>query len=170
GCEVPSSRFKVQGWAIMAGYSATPLAKKVGIKEGCRLHLAGAPRDDSKGVAPLPPGVKFVRQLNTETDIMHLFVTQRTELCEGLDAALTTLKPDGVIWVSWPKRASGVATEVTEDTIRDVALPLGLVDIKVCAISDVWSGLKLVIRKELRKSRRNVEGIPSKRPSKPTRQ
>jgi hypothetical protein len=136
----------------MAGYSATPLAKKLGIKEGSRVFLVAAPQSYAACVAPLPPGVKFMRRMDGETDIVHLFASQRKKLCEALNAALARLKPDGVIWVSWPKKASGMATDITEDTIRDVALPLGLVDIKVCAVDDVWSGLKLVIRKELRKT------------------
>jgi len=136
----------------MAGYSGTPLAQKLGIKEGCKIHLSDAPANYLKLVSPLPPGVKVVRSISSDTDIVHLFSMSRSQLAKALRAALAKLKQDGTIWVSWPKKASKVPTDITEDTIREVALPLGLVDIKVCAVDEVWSGLKLVIRRENRKS------------------
>jgi hypothetical protein len=134
----------------MAGYSATPLAKKLGIKAGYRIFLVDAPEHYPKLVAPLPDGVRFVARVGGDTDIVHLFATRKTLLAKALRAALAKLKPDGAIWVSWPKKASKQPTDITEDTIREIALPLGMVDIKVCAVDDVWSGLKLVIRKENR--------------------
>jgi hypothetical protein len=135
----------------MAGYSGTPLAKKLGIKAGYKIFLAGAPEHYPKLVAPLPDGVRFVARAGGDTDIVHVFATRKALLAKALRAALAKLKPDGAIWVSWPKKSSKQPTDIIEDTIREIALPLGLVDIKVCAVDDVWSGLKLVIRKENRK-------------------
>ena len=135
----------------MAGYSGTPLAQKLGIKPDYRIHVANPPGNYRKLVAPLPKGVKLVPRVSGDTDIVHLFSTSRGDLAGKLRAALAKLKVDGVIWVSWPKKSSKVATDISEDTVRELALPLGLVDIKVCAVDDVWSGLKLVIRKENRK-------------------
>jgi len=134
----------------MAGYSGTPLAKKLGIKPGSRLFVAGAPPDYARLVAPLPNDVKIVSRMTGDTDIAHLFTTHRADLTAKLRSTLAMLKPAGAIWISWPKKASKVPTDITEDTIREVALPLGLVDIKVCAVNEVWSGLKLVIRKACR--------------------
>jgi hypothetical protein len=136
----------------MAGYSGTPLVKKLGIGEGSRIFLSGAPPHylDLIG-GRLPDRATLAAKLDARTDIAHVFETDRTRLARTLKAAIGKLKPDGVIWVSWPKKASKVPTDITEDTIREVALPLGLVDVKVCAVDEVWSGLKLVIRKELRK-------------------
>jgi hypothetical protein len=134
----------------MAGYSGTPLAKKLGIKAGYKIFLAGAPDHYPKLVAPLPDGVRFVARVGGDTDIVHLFAIRKTLLTKSLRAALAKLKPDGAIWVSWPKKSSKQPTDITEDTIREIALPLGLVDIKVCAVDETWSGLKLVIRKENR--------------------
>ena len=132
------------------GYSGTPLAAKLGIKEGSRVLLVGAPQDFLALLEPTPAGVLFERKAGPRVDIAHIFVTQKEELARHLSALRRTLKPEASLWVSWPKKAAKVATTVTEDTIREVALPLGFVDIKVCAVSPVWSGLKLVVRKELR--------------------
>ena len=137
----------------MTGYSGTPLAKKLGIKPGARLFVAGAPVNYLELVAPLPENVQLTARLRPDTDIVHVFSAQRVKLVEALRSALAKMKPDGAIWVSWPKKASRMQTDITEDTIREVALPMGLVDIKVCAVDDTWSGLKLVLRKEKRKSR-----------------
>jgi len=134
----------------MAGYSGTPLAKKLGIKEGSRLFLSGAPKNYVQLVAPLPKGVKLSPRIDSETDIVHVFSTERARLRTALRDSLGKLKKDASIWVSWPKKSSKVPTDITEDTIREVALPLGLVDIKVCAVDEVWSGLKLVLRKKNR--------------------
>jgi hypothetical protein len=102
-------------------------------------------------LAPIPPGVKFEKKLGRGTTLVHLFLTERSELTERLLGLRGTMDPEAAVWVSWPKKASKVPTSITEDVIREVALPMGYVDIKVCAVSDVWSGLKLVVRKELRK-------------------
>src|SRR5262249_37540061 len=99
---------------------------------------------------PLPPEVSFQKRCDQTTDIAHVFVTEREQLQKLLDALRKKLKPDASVWVSWPKKASKVPTTVTEDIIRQLALPLGFVDVKVCAVTEVWSGLKLVVRKELR--------------------
>ena len=133
-----------------AGYSGTPLAKKLGIKASSRVLLHGAPEGFVDLLQPLPAGVMFERQAGPRVDMAHVFVTRSEDLGEQLVALRQQLRPDAAVWVSWPKKAAKVPTTVTEDTIREVALPLGWVDIKVCAVSEVWSGLKLVVRKELR--------------------
>jgi hypothetical protein len=104
-------------------------------------------------VAPLPEGVRLARKIDAETDIVHIFSAERARLEAALRGSLARLKQNGVIWVSWPKKSSKVPTDITEDTIRELALPMGLVDIKVCAVDEVWSGLKLVVRKENRRGR-----------------
>jgi hypothetical protein len=134
----------------MAGYSGTPLPKKLGIKPGARLCFVNAPPGYPALLEPLPEDVVIVPGESPAIDLVHGFVKSRAELVELLDLYKNRIKQDGVIWVSWPKKAAKIATDVTEDTVREVALPLGLVDIKVCAVDDVWSGLKLVIRKENR--------------------
>jgi len=134
----------------VAGYSGTPLAKKLGIVAGSRIFLSDAPKNYMELVAPLPEGVRVASKIDGETDIVHIFSVQRTRLTAALRTTLKRLKPDGMIWVSWPKKSSKVPTDITEDTIREVALPMGLVDIKVCAVDEVWSGLKLVLRKKTR--------------------
>jgi hypothetical protein len=134
---------------VAPGYSGTPLAKKLGIKAAARVLSLSAPADYPTWLAPLPEAVVFGANAQ-DADVIHLFVTERAVLTENLNAFRHQMKPDAAIWVSWPKKASKVPTDITEDTIREVCLPIGLVDIKVCAVSDVWSGLKLVIRKELR--------------------
>lgn len=133
-----------------AGYSGTPLARKLGIKAGTRVLASDAPEDYRAWLSPLPEGVVFEAALSASTDVVHLFVDRREDLAAALTSLRANIRRDGAIWVSWPKKASRVPTDITEDVIRDIALPLGLVDIKVCAVSEVWSGLKLVIRKELR--------------------
>jgi hypothetical protein len=132
------------------GYSGTPLAKKLGIGQGSRLHLIDAPADYPALFDSFPPEVQIDAQPGAATDIVHLFVTRRADLARHLARLRRTLGPSAMVWVSWPKQASKVPTDVTEDTIRELALPLGYVDVKVCAVSVVWSGLKLVVRKALR--------------------
>lgn len=131
------------------GYSGTPLAKKLGIKESSHILLLGEPEDFASLLDP-PVGVVFESIAGPHVDIAHIFVTRKEELATHLGALRKKLKPDAAVWVSWPKKAARVPTTVTEDTIREVALPIGFVDIKVCAIGEVWAGLKLVVRKELR--------------------
>ena len=132
----------------MAGYSATPLWKKLGYAHGARAWVTGAPAYYSN-ILSLPPEVKVTWLARAEPGIkfVHVFTGQAATLQKHLASLRRTIAPDGVVWVSWPKKASGVPTDITEDTIRKLALPLGFVDIKVCAVDDTWSGLKLMIRK-----------------------
>jgi len=136
-----------------AGYSGTPLAKKLGIKTGMAVVVVGFSGDYAELVEPVPEGaeIRIAGGMPTApVDILHLFTNSRDELFHLLDEARGAIRQDGAIWVSWYKKAAKLPTEITEDTIRDAALPMGLVDVKVCAVNDVWSGLKLVIRKERR--------------------
>jgi hypothetical protein len=134
-----------------AGYSGTPLAKKLGIGTGHRVWLAQAPASYQTLVAP-SDGVTFVAKPSNTTDVAHVFTSKRRELEKTLRSLRSALKPNAAIWVSWPKKSSKVPTDITEDVIREVALPMGFVDVKVCAVDETWSGLKLVVRKELRKT------------------
>lgn len=134
----------------MAGYSGTPLASKLGLKPPLDVLLVGAPSGYRDWLGELPAGVSFKASIKGPVRAAHVFVTKRADLRGRLLTLRGQLEPAGFVWVSWPKKASKVATDVTEDTIRELALPLGFVDVKVCAVSDVWSGLKLVIRKEQR--------------------
>jgi hypothetical protein len=132
------------------GYSGTPLAKKLGFKERSLVLLIDAPKDYAQLVAPMTAGVQFISRPSRNVDIAHVFVSRRSTLSKHLIQLRETLDVEASIWVSWPKKAANVPTDITEDTIREVALPLGFVDIKVCAVTEIWSGLKLVLRKELR--------------------
>lgn len=134
----------------MAGYSGTPLAAKLGIKPGSAVLVVNEPPNYRQLLAPLPPDVTFVKKLTNSVDLVHLFTKSAAELDAKLRLWRHAIKRDATIWVSWPKKASKVATDITEDVIREVALPMGFVDVKVCAVDETWSGLKLVIRKELR--------------------
>ena len=133
-----------------SGYSGTPLAKKLGYKASTRVVLVGAPNDYMAMLEPFGADVVFERSATYGTDLAHVFVTERSALAKELSGLRKKLKPEAAVWVSWPKKSAKVHTNVTEEVIRQVALPLGFVDIKVCAVSQVWSGLKLVVRKELR--------------------
>jgi hypothetical protein len=134
-----------------AGYSGTPLWKKLGIRVGTSVLAVNAPANYATLFPDLPANVTFVDEADPPVGFVHLFVTTKADLAARIPKLLAALRPDGVIWVSWPNKAAQVKTDVAEDTIRDVALPLGLVDVKVCAIDAVWSGLKLVIRVANRK-------------------
>ena len=134
----------------MAGYSGTPLAKKLGIKEKFKVFAIGAPEGYRAMLEPLPASVLFTSGVDASTDMVHIFTTRRTELSRALATFRERLAPDATVWVSWPKKSAKVATEITEDTVREVALPSGFVDVKACAINEIWCGLKLVVRKELR--------------------
>ncbi len=131
----------------MAGYSGTPLIKKLGIKEGMGIRFIHAPNHYKDLLGPLPEGVSFAQAY---FKFQHAFYSERADFEAELAGLMEQMDRDGMIWVSWPKKASKVPTSMTEDVIRDVALPIGLVDVKVCAVDEVWSGLKLMIRKELR--------------------
>ncbi len=133
-----------------AGYSGTPLVKKLGIKPGFRLYVINPPADYLDLIHPVPEDVTFLKRIGNDLDMIHFFSKSRRELTIRIQACMQRIHPDAMIWVSWPKKASKVPTDITEDVIREVILPLGLVDVKVCAVDQIWSGLKLVIRKELR--------------------
>jgi len=135
------------------GYSGTLLVKKLGIKPGTKLVVVGdVPKEYKSWLAPLPERVTIAGKGKPPLEAVHVFVTKRADLAKHIEHLRRALVPDGYVWISWPKRASKVPTNITEDTIREVALPLGFVDIKVCAVSEVWSGLKLVIRVSERKA------------------
>lgn len=136
----------------MAGYSGTPLARKLGIKPGLRAHVVNAPENYQELLGPLPEDVTFVPTLRGKIDFIHAFVTAADDLAAKLATYRKRIVDNGVIWVSWPKKAAKVPTDVTEDVVRELALPLGLVDVKVCAVDETWSGLKLVIRVTERRS------------------
>jgi len=133
-----------------AGYSGTPLPQKLGIKDGHRIAVISAPSAFALGV--LPAGVTLYRSLAGKAmlDVLVVFVTRRAELVTRITSCRPRMQPAAGLWIAWPKKASRMATDITEDTVREVALPTGLVDNKVCAIDEIWSGLRLVIRKELR--------------------
>jgi hypothetical protein len=135
------------------GYSGTLLVEKLGIKPGTKLVVVGdVPKEYKSWLAPLPERVTIAGKGKPPLEAVHVFVTKRADLAKHVEHLRRALVPDGYVWISWPKRASKVPTNITEDTIREVALPLGFVDIKVCAVSEVWSGLKLVIRVSERKA------------------
>jgi hypothetical protein len=134
----------------VSGYSGTPLPRKLGVQAGTRVAWLSAPRHFDDLVGDLPGGVTVLRALRPPVDLLVQFTTIRAELARRLPKLRDAIFPDGAAWVAWPKRSSGVATDVTEDVVRDLALPIGLVDIKVCAIDETWSGLKLVVPKAQR--------------------
>ena len=137
--------------STMAGYSLTPLPQKLGIKPGMIVVAIDPPDDYRNLLNPTPSGGNFATRPVGNTKFVHLFATRRTQLVNQLSILRRKIADDATLWVSWPKKSSGVATDITEDVIRAVALPLGFVDIKVCAINEIWSGLKLMIRRENRK-------------------
>jgi hypothetical protein len=149
---------------MTVGYSGTPLAKKLSIKEGMTVLTVDAPENYNELLSPLPEGVEIHHvakdqmqkpaRSKGEPEIIHIFTNTRDGLFKTVSDARHLIKQDGSIWVSWYKKAAKLPTEITEDTIREAAFPLGLVDVKVCAVDDKWSGLKLVIRKEMRKPAR----------------
>ena len=132
----------------MAGYSGTPLPQKLGIKEGHKVALVGAPVGFDLGV--LPTGASVARRLGKQHEVIVAFVKSRAEMAAKIAELRPRMTEAAGLWIAWPKKASGIATDMTEQAIRDVALPTGLVDNKVCAIDETWSGLRLVIRRELR--------------------
>ena len=134
----------------MAGYSGTPLVKKLGITDGMRLTVLNAPEGYTSWLEGLPATARVEVKLSKAAPAVHVFATEKADLARTLKRLRVTIDPAGFVWVSWPKKASGMPTDITEDVIRQVALPLGFVDVKVCAVTDTWSGLKLVIRKARR--------------------
>ena len=139
-----------------AGYSGTPLAQKLGLKDGQRVLFVNLPqslydlRVSRHFIEMAQAGWQSFTDGDPGYDVIHGFTTERAELERAAKPLMDSIDRDGSIWISWPKKASKVATDITEDVIRDVVLPIGLVDVKVCAVDETWSGLKLVIRKELR--------------------
>ncbi|MDB4959542.1 MAG: hypothetical protein JWO36_7111 [Myxococcales bacterium] len=136
----------------MAGYSGTPLPQKLGIKEQHKVAILGAPADFDDVLGTLPTGAIVERRLvgKAPLDVIIVFVKKRSDLVDRISESRPRMTPAAGLWIAWPKKSSGVATDITENTIREVALPTGLVDNKVCAIDETWSGLRLVIRRELR--------------------
>ncbi len=137
---------KTRPGKIMAGYSETPLVKKLGIKPGTRVALLGAPANYRATLGALPEGVRLSSRLNGKFDLVQLFAKAESGLRQHFAAAAKTIPPQGVIWISWPKRASGLKTDLDENKVRAFGLALGLVDVKVCAVDEIWSGLKFVYR------------------------
>ncbi len=137
----------------MAGYSGTPLAKKLGIKAGARVVLVGAPADFAASLEPMPEEARVLRALRAPVDVVLLFCARRADLERGFGRSAAALAPAGGLWVAWPKRSSGVATDLTEADVRAYGLDAGLVDNKVCAVDETWSALRFVIRLRDRVSR-----------------
>ncbi|WP_057882791.1 DUF3052 family protein [Tsuneonella troitsensis] len=135
---------------MTSGYSGTPLAKKLSLRDGQRVWFSGMPEHVRDEIDEYALELTFVADPAEGIDAAHVFVTRSAELEALLPTLRNQVASDGQVWVSWPKQAAKVETDVTEDTIREIALPLGFVDTKVCAIDEIWSALKLVIRKELR--------------------
>ncbi|WCL54751.1 DUF3052 domain-containing protein [Gimibacter soli] len=133
-----------------AGYSGKPLAAKLGLRSGMRAVFVNPPDHYPALMAPMPQPIEEAGLAAGNADFIHAFYTERAAIQADLPSLIAAIKHDGMIWLSWPKKASKVSTDITEDTIRADVLPKGLVDVKVCAVDAVWSGLKLVIRKELR--------------------
>jgi hypothetical protein len=135
---------------VVAGYSGTPLAAKLGIVEGSTVATIDEPAEFRGLLAPVPEDVEFRSSLRGRADVVVFFVTRRADLERRIAAAGRCIFPNGGLWVAWPKRSSKVPTDMTEDVVREVVLPMGLVDNKVCAVSEIWSGLRVVWRRELR--------------------
>jgi len=140
----------------MAGYSGTPLPKKLGIKPAHRVAFLGAPKGFDETLGELPEGVRVSKKLGSKTkqNVIVCFVAEKAALAKALPSLVASLEEDGGLWVAWPKKTSRVETDMTEDRVRELALPKGLVDNKVCAIDDTWSGLRCVIRLENRGKKR----------------
>ena len=138
---------------MTAGYSGTPLARKLSLKDGMRVWWDGVPASVREEIASEGLWLEQLDAAEALIDAAHIFVSERADLEAKLSQLLPLIASVGMIWVSWPKKASKVRTDLTEDVIRDVCLPMGLVDVKVCAVDDVWSGLKLVVRRQNRSVR-----------------
>ena len=137
-----------------AGYSGTPLPKQLGIKEGSLVTLIRAPEGFDSLLSPLPDEVRVTRRVGRDADVVLAFHTRRAALEKSFDRLRAAMHEAGGLWIAWPKRASGVTTDITEDVVREIALAKGLVDNKVCAIDATWSGLRVVVRRENRSSPR----------------
>jgi hypothetical protein len=135
----------------MAGYSGTPLPQKLGIKPGLTVVAINAPINYRRLLDSIPEGVTFSDRLKRDSSFVHVFVKKCSELARRLPVLREKIVDTGSVWISWPKKSAGVPTDVTEDVVRELALPLGFVDVKVCAIDETWSGLKLMVRRENRR-------------------
>ena len=135
---------------MTAGYSGTPLARKLSLKDGMRVWWDGMPAGVRDEIGAEGLALQLLDAPEAPIDAAYIFVTERADLAAKLNRLLPLLEPAGMIWVSWPKKAANVPTDITEDVVRDVCLPMGLVDVKVCAVDAVWSGLKLVVRRQNR--------------------
>ncbi|MEW6155879.1 MAG: DUF3052 domain-containing protein [Verrucomicrobiota bacterium] len=136
----------------MAGYSGTPLSKKLGLKPGSKVRFVHEPPSFQSLLEPLPPNIQILSALQTELDLAILFVNSAAALRRDFSKLARSLQPAGMLWVAWPKKSSGVSTDLNFDVVQKTGLSTGLVDVKICAIDEIWSGLKFVIRKENRKS------------------
>jgi hypothetical protein len=134
----------------MSGYSGTPLPQKLGIKPGLIVVAINAPTNYRRLLGTIPEGVTFSDRLKPDSSFVHVFIKKRNELEKGLPMLREKVAGTGTVWVSWPKKSSGVLTDVTEGVVRAISLPLGFVDVKVCSVDEIWSGLKLVVRREQR--------------------
>lgn len=134
-----------------AGYSGTPLPQKLGIKEGYKIFVKNIPENYFDLLYPIPENILFLSKAENEIDLIHIFVSSQKELEKLFLQFKSRIKQNGAIWISWHKKSSKIKTDITEDTIRELVLPLGFVDVKVCAVDEIWSALKLVIRRENRK-------------------
>jgi len=135
----------------MAGYSGTPLPKKLGVKPNQRIALIDSPKDFTKVLGPLPENATIVKRLNGPLDLIILFVDREQTLAKQFPILAKKLENDGMIWIAWPKKSSGVATDLVFEKVQRIGLDCGLVDVKICAVDEVWSGLKFVIRLKDRK-------------------
>lgn len=135
----------------MAGYSGTPLPKKLGVKEQQRIALINAPSGFEVQLGTLPPNARLVKRLTAPLDLIILFVDREQTLARRFPDLARKLSPTGMIWVAWPKKSSGVSTDLIFERVQRIGLACGLVDVKICAVDDVWSGLKFVIRLKDRK-------------------
>jgi hypothetical protein len=135
---------------VSAGYSGTALVRKLGFRPGWRVAVLGAPEQLDELLGELPAGLRIVRRLGAELDAVWIFAVSRRELERRVSDALARLPDDGTLWISWPKRSSGVPTDISENVLREVVLPTGWVDIKVAAVDETWSGLRFALRRELR--------------------
>ena len=130
----------------MTGYSGTSLPRKLGLKEGFRVAIVGAPGGFRRDLGELPKNVSFVTSLQTSLDLILFFAKSQTELTRNFSSLASKLRPTGMLWIAWPKKASGVPTDLSDSVVRKIGLDAGLVDVKVCAVNEIWSGLKFVIR------------------------
>ena len=146
----------------MAGYSGTPLQQKLGIGEGTRMAAANAPAGFRDSLGELPLAVEWANRIRPPLDIVVAFNTSRSALVASWTMLTNAVAPDGAVWVAWPKKASGMATDITENALREDLLPSGWVDNKVCAIDETWSGLRFVLRRELRPKRSAAKQAPAK--------